>query len=170
MEKFNSQLALNHQDKMDFFDRLAVAHKYRALGTPGLAIGSVSKAKVLIANTTPYLHNGIFKSKTTAEVAFTATTHDIPADADEVQEAIYVVLLAADGTPSIKMGAIASGSGAALLPELSATDGTPIGYVRVAVAAGATSFDASTDELDEAHITDTYVNLGFVCPMFGATQ
>lgn len=155
---------------MDYFDRLNVAQRYRALGTPGLAIGSVSAAKVLIGNTTPYLHDGVFKSKTTAEVAFTATTHDIAADASSVQEAVYVVLLAADGTPSLKMGAIATGSGNAKLPELTAADGTPIGYVRVAVAAGATPFDASTDLLSAGHITDTYVNLGFVAPRFDAVQ
>jgi len=111
----------------------------------------------------------VFASKTTAAIAFTATTHDIPANASTVQEAMYLVMLAANGTPSLVMGTISTGAGTALLPERPAT-GTPIGAVRVAVAAGATSFDATTDELDEAHITDTYYNYGYVAPRFDAAQ
>lgn len=130
---------------------------YAALSPAGLAIGTVSKAKVLIANTVTYLSGGVFKSKTTAEVAFTATTHDIPAHATLVQEAVYLLCLDAGGTPTIEMGAIASGAGNAVIPA--PPDGkTVIGHVRIAVDAGATSFDATTDELDEAHLTVTYTD------------
>lgn len=169
MDALNAGKALNQQNLMDMFDLIHTRNKYRALSAAGLAIGSVSKAKILIANTVTYLHNGIFKSKTTAEVAFTATTHDIAPDASAVQEACYLVCLAADGTPSITMGAIASGAGNAKLPAIP-SDVTPIGYLRLAVAAGATLFDATTDELDEAHLTDTYVDLGFLCERFDSSQ
>jgi len=159
----------SHQAFMDMFDELNTNLKYRCLSDPGLCIGSASAAKVKIANTTKYLHNGVFKSKSSAEVAFTATTHDIPADADTIQEACYLVCLNAAGTPTLHMGEIASGSGNALLPEI--PEGlTPIGYVRIAVAAGSTDFDAGSDELSAAHLTDTYVNLGFLSPRFDAAQ
>ena len=131
---------------------------YHAVSSAGLAIGSSSKAAVKIANTVTYIHAGLFKSKTTAEVAFTATTHDIAADADTVQEACYLISLAADGTPTMTMGTIASGAGNAVVPA-TPSGKTAIGYVRIAVAAGSTKFDASSDDLDAAHITDTYVNL-----------
>lgn len=169
MDKRDPGFAMNHQSLMDQFDAVTSRLRNTCLSSAGLAIGTVSKAKVLIANTVTYLSDGIFKSKTTAEVAFTATTHDIPANASTVQEAMYLVMLAADGTPSLVMGDIATGSGNAKLPAIPST-GTPIGAVRVAVAAGATSFDASTDELDEAHITDTYYNFGYLAPRFDAVQ
>lgn len=135
----------------------------RALSAPGLVIGSSSAAKVKIGATTAFLSDGVFKSKTTAEIAFTATTHDIPADADVAQEAWYLVMLAADGTPSLVMGTIAD-DGLAKLPALPAT-GTCIGAVKISVAAGATPFDASTDELSAEHLTDTYVDYGFLHPL-----
>lgn len=169
MNVLDRDKALNQQKVMDLYDGLLHRIRNMAFTAPGLAIGSSSKAKVKITNTVTYLSDGVFKAKTTAEVAFTATTHDIPANASAVQEACYLLMLAADGTPSLVMGTIASGSGNAKLPEIPST-GTPIGYVRIAIAAGSTKFDASTDELDAAHITDTYVDLGFIAPKFGAEQ
>ena len=136
------------------------------LSSPGLAIGTGSKAKVLIANTVTFLSDGVFKSKTTAEVAFTATDHDIPANASTVQEAVYALSIAGDGTVTITMGTIATGSGNAQPPAIP-NGNALLGYVRIAVAAGATPFDASTDLLDAAHITDTYINAAL--PHDGAT-
>jgi hypothetical protein len=156
----------NKMDQMDFVRRVLLN---MPLSAPGLAIGTGSAAKVKIVNTTTFLSDGVFKSKAAnAEVAFTATTMDIAANASTVQEACYLVMLAADGTPSLVMGAIASGAGNALLPELPDT-GTCIGYVRIAIAAGATPFDASTDLLSAGHITDTYYD-AMVMPKFSAAQ
>lgn len=169
MDKLKTTEALSQQELMDLFDKLNTQVRNMALSPAGLAIGSSSKTKVKIVNTTVFLSDGVFKSKSTAEVAFTATTHDIPANASTVQEACYLLTLAADGTPTLTMGAIVSGSGAAKLPGRPTT-GTPIGYVRIAIAAGATKFDASTDELDAAHITDTYVDFGFLGARFDAEQ
>lgn len=157
------------QNLMDTLDAMHTSQLYRALSTGGLVIGSTSKKEVKIASTINYLHNGVFKAKTTAEVAFTATTHDIAANASSVQEAVYLLSLIADGTPTVTMGTIATGSGAAKLPDVP-TGKTPVGYVRVAVAAGATKFDATSDDLDAAHLTVTYVNLGFLAPRFDAAQ
>lgn len=153
---------------MDQFDALHTAAKYRAMTSPGLAIGTTT-TQVKITNTTTFLHNGIFKSKTTADTAFTATTHNIAADATLVQEAVFLVCLDASGTVTLTMGAIASGAAAALIPAIP-TAKTPIGYVRIAVAAGATSFAATSDALSAGHLTTTYVNLGWLSPRFDAAQ
>ena len=130
---------------------------YLCLSPAGLVIGSTSKKEIKIASTTAYLNGGVFCSKTTAEVAFTVTTHDIAPSATLVQEAVYVLSLDAAGTATVTMGAIASGAGNAVVPATPA-GGTAIGYVRIAVAAGATKFDATSDDLDAAHLTATYVN------------
>jgi len=168
MLKLSKAKALFHQNVMTVFDMLNTNLKYHALVDPGLCIGTGSTSEVKIANTTTFLHNGIFKSKSSAEVAFTAT-HDIEADADTIQEACYLVCLNAVGTITLTMGTIASGSGNSLLPEIP-SGVTPIGYLRLAVAAGTTDFDASSDALSDGHLTDTYVNLGFLSPRFDTTQ
>ena len=169
METLQKKEGFSHQAFMDMLDELNTNLKALVLTDPGLCIGTGSAAKVKIGNTTKYLHNGIFKSKSSAEVAFTATTHDITADADSIQEACYLVCLIADGTISLTMGAISSTDGGALLPEIPSGK-TPIGYLRLQVAAGSTDFNASTDLLSAGHLTDTYVNLGFLSPRFDATQ
>lgn len=158
--------AMSFEFVPDSDGRGGVLKAYRAavrnaiLGSPGLAIGSGSKAKVLIANTVPFLIDGVFASKTTAEVGFTATTHDIPADASAVQEAVYAYSMIADGTVTVTMGAIASGAGNAIPPAIPKGHAL-LGYLRLAVAAGATPFDASTDLLDAGHLTDTYINAAY---------
>lgn len=131
------------------------------LSAAGLTIGTVANTKVKIANTVTYLIGGVFKSKTTAEVAFTATTHDIPANASAVQEAVYVLSLDGDGTPTLTMGLITTGSGTAPIPDPPAGQAV-IGYVRIAVAAGATPFDASSDALNAGHLTVTYTDVAFI--------
>lgn len=165
----DAKYGMYDKNLMDHFDAMHTSMNYRALSTGGLAIGSTSKKEVKIASTINYLHNGVFKAKTTAEVAFTATTHDIAPNASSVQEAVYLLSLIADGTPTLTMGAIATGSGAAKLPDVPSGK-TPVGYVRVAVEAGATLFNATTDDLDAAHLTVTYVNLGYLAPRFDAAQ
>lgn len=160
--------ALHQQSLMDQFDAIQTAMKYRALSNPGIAVGTTT-SQVKITNTTVFLNNGVFKSKSTADTAFTATTHDIAANASLVQEAVYLVCLDASGTVTLNMGAIASGAAAALLPAVPAAK-TPIGYVRVAVAAGSTPFTAGTDLLGAGHLTTTYVSLGWLSPRFDAAQ
>ena len=168
MDKLSKTQALSHQRLMTMLDELNTNLNNRVLNDPGLAIGS-DTAKVQIANTTKFLADGVFKSKSGAEVAFTATTHDIEADADSIQEACYLVGLSSAGAMTLTMGAISSESGEALLPEIPA-DVTPVGYLRLQVAAGSTDFNASSDALSAGHLTDTYVNLGFLSPRFDAEQ
>jgi hypothetical protein len=168
MNKLDMSKGAYNKAIMDHLDALDTRMKYRCLSNPGVVIGSTAPEKVKITNTTVFLFNGVFGSKSTAEVAFTATTHDILNNVASVQEAMYLLSFSAvDGTPALTMGAIATGSGAAVLPEIPAAH-TPVGAVRVAVAAGATPFDASTDSLAAGHITDTYYSYGWLAPRFDA--
>lgn len=134
------------------------AVKNLCLSPAGLTIGSSSAAKVKIANTTNISNNGVMRAVSSAEIAFTATSDDIAADAGSVQECVYLVLIDAAGTGSLYKGTIATGSGNAVIPAT--PEGyTCVGYLRLAVAAGATSFDATSDNLSATHLTDTYVDL-----------
>jgi hypothetical protein len=158
-------------DQGALISSLINAQLYRCLSAPGLVIGSVSAKTLKITNTTVYLHNGIFKSMATQVPVFTATTHDIAPHATLVQEAVYLVCNGATASDicTVHMGAISSGAGTALFPDVPAGK-TPIGAVRIAVAAGATLFDATTDDLSAGHITDTYYDIGFLHPLVGAAQ
>jgi len=169
MEALAKTKSLSHQQLMDVFDELNTNLKYRALADPGIVIGTGSAAKVKMGNSPAYLNNGVFYTGTGAEVAFTATTHDIPADADSVQEACYLVCIDASDALTLHMGVIASTDGGALLPAIP-TGLTPLGYARIQVAAGATDFDASSDLLSAGHLTDTFYNIGFLSPRFDAAQ
>ena len=158
MDALDAKYGLHNQDMMTGLDARNTAQRYQCFSLAGLAIGSVSKKTLKIVNTVTYSSNGIGKSKTTAAVAFTATTHDITASASTVQEACYLVTLASDGTPTVTMGTVSTGAGTALLPSVP-SGGTPIGFARIAVAAGSTIFDATSDDLDAAHLTVTYYDI-----------
>lgn len=155
-------------DLITLLDLKDTRQKYRALTAAGLAIGTGDNKKVKVVNTVTYLFNGVFKSKTTAEVAFTATTHDIAANANVGQEAQYFICVDGSGTLSIVMGAIAN-SGASLMPEIPANL-TVIGVVKILVAAGSTKFTANSDALNAGHLTVTYTDLGMVSERFDAAQ
>lgn len=169
MEALQKKEGFAHQAFMDMFDELNTNLRNRCLTDPGVVIGTGSVAKIKLGGTPTYLNGGIFYAASSAEAAFTATTHDIEADADTIQEACYLLCIDASDALTIHMGAIAAGSGNALLPEIPAGL-TPLGYLRLAVAAGATDFDASTDLLSAAHLTDTYYDIGFLSPRFDAAQ
>jgi hypothetical protein len=123
------------------------------LNRPGLAIGTVSAAEVLIANAITYSIAATMAELASAEHAFTATTHDITADADKIQEAIFLLSVAA-GTVTITKGTTAD-EDAAVPPALPAGEAL-VGYVKIQVAAGSTDFDATTDDLDAAHLTTSF--------------
>lgn len=124
---------------------------YRCCDNPGLAIGTSSPAEVKIANAISVVVNGLFVSVAAQEVGFTATTHDL-ADGETCR---YLLSVDSAGSVTITKGtAVTSGT-----PDTPETpDGeTAIGYVQLA-ASGAI-FNATTDNLSAAHITDTYVDL-----------
>lgn len=126
------------------------------ISAPGLAIGSADKKKVKIVNKFLFWDSAstLPKTKASAEVAFTATTHDVTANGAAARERWYLFTIVADGTVTITAG-VQGAVGAGTFPA-TPTGGTPFGALRIEIAAGATDFDATTDELDEAHITDEY--------------
>lgn len=126
----------------------------RIIGTPGLAIGTSSAAAVKIVNAIGVVVAGGFETKASAEVAFTATTHDITALAAKITEAKYLLSIAAGGTVTITKGATAN-ENESVIPAIPAAD-VPLGVVTIQVEAGSTDFDASTDLLSASHLTDAY--------------
>ena len=123
-----------------------------SLTSAGLAIGTTSKKEVKIANTVTFLIGGLFKAKTTAEVAFTATTHDVA----DGSTAFYVLSLNGSGTCTITKGA----DDAALSTITVPADNAVIGYL--SIAASGAIFDATSDDLDAVHLTVTYVNASYL--------
>ena len=153
--------ALNIQNLLNFEQRVL----NRCMFNAALAMGSLSKAKVKIvtgvdANNLYSIEGKIYAAPAAQEIAFTATTDDIAADSATVQEKTYLIMLDSAGTGSI-LGGDQADTGESLAPEPPATK-CVVGKVVLQVAAGATDFDASTDELDESHITDTYTNLALL--------
>lgn len=168
MHKQSPASALHQQVLMDYFDQLHTQQQFRCLTDPDLEIGS-TKSEVALGDATNYLFGGAFKSKASGSVAFTADDHDIEANEDDVQEACYLVSFNSGGNLVLTMGAVATGAGAAAMPDVPANH-TPIGAVRVAVDAGSTPFDAGSDDLDDAHLTVTFMNIGWMAPRFDAAQ
>lgn len=124
------------------------------LSAPGLAIGTSSAAKVK-HNELIYQVAGMRYKVAAGEVAFTATTHDIADPDTNPREAIYVLSVNAAGTVTITKGADAAAD-AAVAPA------TPAGEVKLGEVKiqhnGSAIFDASTDLLSAAHLTDTYTD------------
>ena len=120
------------------------------VGSPALAIGSSSKAKVLNGAFT-VIRDGVITSIAGGETAFTATTDDLV----DGYGAVYNIYL--DSTNAIKIlkgTPILAGTGAVCpaTPE----GGLKLGEVKV-VCSGAI-FNASTDDLDAVTLTVTYAN------------
>lgn len=119
------------------------------VGSPALAIGSVSKAKILNGAFT-VVRNGVVSTIASAETAFTATTHDIA----DGKEAIFLVYLDSSNAITLLKGDDAAAD-EAVCPD-TPDGGLKIGEVKISVTGAI--FNASTDDLDAAHITDTYTD------------
>lgn len=124
------------------------------LSSAGLAIGTSSKAKVKIVNTFYYIIDGVLYSKTTAEVAFTATTHDVAAD----KFAVFVLSIDAAGTVTMTKSADADTLAEVVLPAVP-DDEVVVGLV-IINPTGTGIFDASTTELDDGTVVPNavYIN------------
>lgn len=122
--------------------------------TGGLAIGSSSKAKVLIANTIYASINGILVKKTTAEIALSGTVTNAKFN-------VFVLSLAVDGTVKATMGTEGATIGAVVFPALPASD-VMIGFV-IINPTGTGNFVGGTTELGDATVAPNavYVNSPF---------
>jgi len=137
------------------------ALKCHCVSDAALQIGTTSTAKVENNAAAVCIVNGQFVTLAAdTETAFTATTDDITASANEVREAVYLLLVDSAGASRLLKGDEESGAGNAVAPH-APEDEAVVGAIRIAVAAGSTNFDATTDALSEAHITDTYYDLAF---------
>ncbi|MDD4381732.1 MAG: hypothetical protein PHE21_00070 [Candidatus Dojkabacteria bacterium] len=119
------------------------------VGSPALAIGSSSKAKILNGAFT-VVRDGVVSTIDSAETAFTATTHDIA----DGKEAIFLVYLNGSNAITLLKGDDASAD-EAVCPD-TPSGGLKIGEVKISVTGAI--FNATTDDLDAAHVTDTYTN------------
>jgi len=147
----NALLTPIHANQVVNADRLSS----RALNAGTLAIGSSSKAKIKITNNVLCCINGAMVLVAAAEVAFTATTHDI-ADA---YTNMYVLVADAEGTVTILMGtaALTTTGISGVIPPTIPANRAVLGVVTIA-SAGAI-FDASTTELDAGTVTDLYYDI-----------
>lgn len=171
--------------KLNILDNLAIAISNMILSAPGMVQGSGVNTKLKAGNTTTYLSAGVLATKTTFEIPFTTSgngsftgAYDVTPNAGSVQERVYVVYLNAAGTATMIVGAQATGSGNGLYPDMPGAGGTglrtpgltPIGGVRIAVAAGASGFQANTTQpATSGAVTATYFD-GYPVQQLQATQ
>lgn len=126
------------------------------ISDPTLAIGTSSKKAVKNAAFS-FQANGVTEAKAAAETAFTATTHDI---ADGSARA-FTLSIATGGTVTITPGTAAVGTTAT-------APATPAGEAKmgeVLIAASGAIFNATTDDLDAAHLTVTYTDYNYAAQL-----
>jgi len=109
--------ALGDQTLMTALDNNSLAFMNDVIDTPGLAIGTTTSA-VKIANTVHYKIMGKFYSKSTADIAFTATAAN---NLTAGQEQVWALTLDNAGNGLLLPGGITTGAGTAPLPERPAT-------------------------------------------------
>ena len=153
--EFVPDAALADRGKLKVKERIPPTQDFLFGGTPGLTIGSVSKKEVKIAGALAFMGNaGVPAELAAAEHAFTATTHDIAADAGKIQEAIYL-LSSVDGAAVVVTKGTTADEDKAVPPAIP-SNAAPAGLVKIQVEAGTTDFNATTDDLDAAHLAVTY--------------
>ncbi len=141
----NSNMSANANDRTAL-GKIQTQLCDQCLASAGLVIGSSSKAKVKIANTVHAFIDGVLVKKTTAEVAFTATTHDVA----NAKFAAFLLTLKADGTATLRKSADADTRAAIVLPTV--PDGEVVIGIVIINPTGTGIFDASTTELDDGTV------------------
>jgi hypothetical protein len=100
---------------------------YMALTAGGLTYGSVSNLKLKTANTVTYVNNGILKSYTTAEVAFSSGHTSLAAN----QSCLFALWLTAGGTASTTQGPIVTAGDPCPVPAQATAGTTLIGLLKI---------------------------------------
>lgn len=126
---------------------------YTCLNSAGLAIGT-AKAKVLIANTTYGMFNGVLKGHTTDENVLAGTVTNAKFN-------VFVLTMSVAGTITVTMGTEAATLAAVVLPAIPASEAV-IGFV-IVNPTGTGNFVGGTTELDDATVAPNavYVNTPF---------
>lgn len=127
-------------------------------GAPNLAIGTTSKKEVK-HDAFDVEIRGQVVSVSAGEVAFTATTHDIADPDADPRESYYALSVGTGGTVVITKGSDAAAD-AATKPAGAAGE-VVIGWVKIQHD-GTAIFDATTNDLDAAHLTATFEDAPFV--------
>lgn len=124
------------------------------LNTAGLAIGTGSKAKILIANTIYAMIDGVIVKKTTAEITLSGTITNAKFN-------VYVLSMIADGTVTASMGTEGATIGAVVFPSIPA-DSVVLGFA-IVNPTGTGNFVGGTTALDDATVVPNavYVNTSY---------
>ena len=142
----------NTRDELEaLFDKLQRAVSAVVLNSAGLVIGSSSKAKVKIANTTYAYVEGVLAKKTTAEITLSGTVTNAAFN-------VYVLSINSAGTVTATMGTEGSTLAGVTFPTL--PDGEAmVGFV-IVNPTGTGDFVGGTTELDDATVVPNavYVN------------
>jgi hypothetical protein len=100
---------------------------YMALTAGGLTYGSSVNTKLKTANTVTFVNNGILKSYTTAEVAFTAGHTSLAAN----QSCLFALWLTAGGVASTTQGPIVAAGDPCPVPPQATAGTTLIGLLKI---------------------------------------
>ena len=133
-----------------------------SLGRCYLRKGTSSGKKVRINATTNFVVGGRLVRKSPAEVAFTATEHDIAAN----REAQFLISVAINNDAIITKGSEGptGSSPKPIEPPGAATFGI------VKIACGSSGFNATTDLLNAAHLTVEYTDYAFLPESEGTVE
>lgn len=144
-------------DMYNLFNNLNNSVQYGCYGPVGLAISATSTLNVLIATTTNYTSNGVWKSlASSANIVPVVATGSFTTQAASTYRK-YLLVVNSSGAFRFIEGNSSAIADNAYLPKLIAGY-TPIGYVQILTAA-ATTFKLGTTHLSDSGITDTYVDL-----------
>lgn len=126
------------------------------LNSAGLAIGSGSKKKILLANTIYALFDGVMVSKTTSEITLTTA-----ANVKNAKFNVLVLSMSSAGVVSCTAGTEGATLGAVVMPTIPVGNVT-IGFV-IINPTGTGGFVGGTTDLDDATVVPgaVYVNTAF---------
>lgn len=138
----------------NLFDKLQRPLSSMVLNSAGLTIGSSSKPKVKIANTTYAYVEGVLVKKTTAEIVISGTVTNAKFN-------VYVLSIDSAGTVTAQMGTEGATIGAVVFPTV-ASGSAVIGFV-IVNPTGTGNFVGGTTDLDDATVVPNavYVNTNF---------
>jgi hypothetical protein len=138
------------------FRSLQMALADSCLSSPGLAIGSSSKAKPKIVNTFYALIDGVLVKKTTAEITLTTANNVANAKFN-----VIVLTMNASGTVTPRNGTAGDTIGAVVFPTVPSGE-VVIGFV-IVNPTGTGGFVGGTTEFDDATVVPNavYVNTDY---------
>jgi hypothetical protein len=145
----------------NLFDKLQRALTAQVLNSAGLAIGSSSKPKVKIVNTTYALIEGALASKTTAEIVLAGSVTNAKYN-------VYTLAMDVAGAVTAQMGTEAATLAGVVFPTIA--DGSAlIGFV-IVHPTGTGAFVGGTTDLDDATVVPNAVYINTPFPILPGLQ